>query len=86
MNLEANFVRNYNLSKGLFYKASLHFENIARRYPDHALAHYCLVKSYEGLGGDDEIIKYHRNKFLELVNTNSAWQRYSKIFGLTLIP
>lgn len=85
MNLEANFVRNYNLSKGLFYKASLHFENIARRYPDHALAHYCLVKSYEGLGSDDEIIKYHRNKFLELVSTNSAWQRYSKIFGLTLI-
>jgi anaerobic magnesium-protoporphyrin IX monomethyl ester cyclase len=84
MNLEANFVRNYNLRKGLFQKAALHFENIARRYPDHAFAHYCLAKSYEGLGGDATVVEYHRTKFLELVTASSAWQRYSNAFGLTL--
>jgi anaerobic magnesium-protoporphyrin IX monomethyl ester cyclase len=84
MNLEANFVRNYNLRKGLFQKAALHFENIARRYPDHAFAHYCLAKAYAGLGKDENMIEHHRTKFLELVTTNSAWQRYSKAFALTL--
>lgn len=83
MNLEANFVRNYNLMTGNFYKASLHFENIAKRYPDHAFAHYCLAKSYEGLGKNDEIINYHRDKFIELINTNSTWERYARYFEIS---
>jgi TolA-binding protein len=47
-------VRNYNLLSGNYEKASSHFENIAKRYPDHAFAHYCLSKSYEGSGNDAE--------------------------------
>jgi len=84
MNLEANFVKNYNLMTGNFHKAYLHFENIAKRYPDHAFAHYCLAKSYEGLGKNDENNKYHHHKFLELITTDSTWERYARHFELSV--
>jgi len=83
MNLEANFVRNYNLMTGNFHKASLPFANIVGRYPDHAFAHYYLAKSYEGMEGNDEIIENHKNIFQTIINTNSTWERYAKHFKLS---
>jgi anaerobic magnesium-protoporphyrin IX monomethyl ester cyclase len=83
MNLEANFVRNHNLTTGNYKRASLYFQNIVQTYPEHAFAHYCMAKSYSGLGRNDEAI-YHRNKFIELINTNSMWGRYAKIFELNV--
>jgi anaerobic magnesium-protoporphyrin IX monomethyl ester cyclase len=82
MNLEANFVRNYNLMTGYFHKASLPFENIVGRYPDHAFAHYYLAKSYEGMGRKDELIENHKNIFQTIINTNSTWERYATHFEL----
>jgi radical SAM superfamily enzyme YgiQ (UPF0313 family) len=82
MNLEANFVRNHNLAIGDYKRASLYFKNIVQTYPNHAFAHYYLAESYESLGENDETIKCHRNKFLELINTNSTWRKYAKIFEL----
>jgi len=83
MNLEANFVRNYNLTAENYKKAFLYFQNIVQTYPEHAFAHYCLAKSYNGIGRNDEAI-YHKNKFIELINTNSMWLKYAKIFELTV--
>lgn len=82
MNLEANFVRNNNLTIGDYKKASSYFQNIAKTYPDHAFAHYYLVKALEGLGDNDGTIKQHRDKFKELINTSSIWAKYAKIFKL----
>lgn len=83
MNLEANFVRNYNLMTGNFEKAALHFENIVKRYPDHAFAHYCLVKSYEGMGKTDGMIKDHMDKFIRIIATDKIWERYTRYFELS---
>jgi radical SAM superfamily enzyme YgiQ (UPF0313 family) len=84
MNLEANFVRNHNLTIGDYNKSSLYFQNIVQTYPEHAFAHYYLAKSYEGLKKNDEIINHHRSKFIELINTNSTWRKYAKIFEVPL--
>lgn len=40
MNLEANFVRNYNMRTGNYRRAFLYFSEIAKKYPGHAFAHY----------------------------------------------
>jgi len=82
MNMEANFVRNYNLTVGEYEKASLYFQNVALTYPDHAFAQYFLAKAYEGSGKDEGMIKQHRDRFQDLVNTNSMWAKYAKIFKL----
>jgi radical SAM superfamily enzyme YgiQ (UPF0313 family) len=84
MNLEANFVRNYNLTVGDYRKAASYFQNIVITYPDHAFAHYCLVKALEGLEKNDETIRPHREKFRELIKNNSIWTRYANIFKLTV--
>jgi radical SAM superfamily enzyme YgiQ (UPF0313 family) len=82
MNLEANFVKNYNMSVGNFHKALKYFQNIAGKYPDHAFAHYYLAKALEDLGSGLETIEYHRAKFFELVNNNKIWGKYSQYFNL----
>lgn len=82
MNLEANFVRNFMLRTGNYQRASCHFENIADRYPNHAFAHYFLVKANEGLGGKEEINEYHRHRFIHLINTEDVWGRYARHFNL----
>jgi anaerobic magnesium-protoporphyrin IX monomethyl ester cyclase len=82
MNLEANFVKNYNLKTGRFSKASLSFKSIAGRYPDHAFAHYYLAKSYESTGEKNGIVEHHRNRFRTIVNTDSTWKRYAAYFQL----
>lgn len=82
MNLEANFVRNHNLATGEYKKASSYFQNIARTYPDHAFAHYYLAKALDGLGENGETITRHRDKFEELIHTNSMWAKYANFFNL----
>ncbi|MGD0229658.1 MAG: radical SAM protein [Syntrophorhabdales bacterium] len=82
MNLEANFVRNYNLRAGDYHKASLYFGDITKNYPDHAFAHYFLAKSLRAVGKGDETTARHENAFLHLVGTNTTWERYAKHFNL----
>jgi anaerobic magnesium-protoporphyrin IX monomethyl ester cyclase len=84
MNLEANFVRNYNLMAGNYEKAISHFENIAKRYPEHAFAHYYLSKSYEGSGNNSEKAAYHRGIFREQIKTDGKWANYARQFELDL--
>jgi tetratricopeptide (TPR) repeat protein len=83
MNLEANFVRNYNLNIGDYKKAYSYFQNIVNTYPDHAFAYYFLSKALEGLGNDRELAKQHRETFNNLIATNSTWAKYAKKFSLS---
>lgn len=82
MNLEANFIHNYNLAIGDYKKATAYFQNIVQTYPSHGLAHYYLAKACEGLGKSEEVIKQHKDEFLKLVTNNITWNKYAKIFKL----
>lgn len=62
VNLDLNFINNYNLRSGNFKKAILLFEDIVRMYPFHVFAKIGLYYAYSGLGDteraeilDDEI-------------------------------
>ena len=83
MNLEANFIKNFNLKAGNFEKASMFFKKITERYPDHAFAHFYLAKSYEGMGENNEAILFHMNRFSEIVKSEARWEHYASIFKLT---
>jgi radical SAM superfamily enzyme YgiQ (UPF0313 family) len=82
MNLEANFVKNYNLTVGNFQKASKYFQNITEKYPDQAFAHYYLAKALEGLGSDPALAHRHMDKFNALVTANDVWRKYAHYFKL----
>jgi radical SAM superfamily enzyme YgiQ (UPF0313 family) len=82
MNLHVNFVNNYNLRVKKYDEAAVQFAAIAKRYPDHAFAHYFLAKSYKGLKRNNGIIKYHSDRFNELIHTKSEWAKYAKHFEI----
>jgi radical SAM superfamily enzyme YgiQ (UPF0313 family) len=82
MNLDANFVRNHNMAIGDYAKALSYFNNVALTYPDHAFAHYYAAEAYAALGGDDEAVRRHRERFSELVTANSTWKKYAAHFKL----
>jgi len=82
MNLDINFVNNFNVRNRNYEKAIIYFGNIAERYPNHAFAHYALAVSYQGIGNNEEIVEYHKNKFAELTKADETWKTYAMHFGL----
>lgn len=82
MNLEVNFVQNYNVINKNYEKVLPYYKNVVERYPDHALAHYYIAEVYEALNTDKIIIDYHRRMFNELLEKNSIWSRYADYFKL----
>lgn len=83
MNLETNFIRNYNLKTGRFQKASVYFRNIVEKYPGHAFAHLFLARVYKELMREKALIDYHTHRFQEIIETDTAWRRYANQFALT---
>jgi anaerobic magnesium-protoporphyrin IX monomethyl ester cyclase len=82
MNLDINFVNNYNIRTANYSKAIIYFENIVHKYPDHAFAHYALAIAYKGVGYKDKDVELHQGKFVELINKEARWGKYAKQFGL----
>jgi radical SAM superfamily enzyme YgiQ (UPF0313 family) len=82
MNLKVNFVNNWNMSIGNYKKAASYFKNVVDKYKDHALGHYYLAKTYEGMGYEQILIKKHVDAFLSSVENGKKWGRYVNQFGL----
>lgn len=58
LQLEVNFVENYNLKHSRFNIALPYLENVCEKYPNHALGHYYLSKCYKGLNNIESSIKH----------------------------
>jgi len=82
VNLEVNFVNNRRMKTGEYEIAKGYFNNVVKNHPSHAFAHYYLARAYEGMGGKQEAIDYHRKIFQEIINTNNTWERYARHFEL----
>ncbi len=82
MNLDVNFVNNYNMKQGNYKKALQFFENVTKKYPDHAFAHYYLSKVQKHLNIDTTIIWKNYNKFVEITERDNMWKEYANQFGL----
>lgn len=81
MNLELNFVHNYRMKIGDFETALVWFNEVIRKYPEHALAHYYISKAYKGMN-DTHSGEKHFRMFENIVNDNKDWQKYAKCFSL----
>lgn len=81
INLNVNFVNNYNLKTGNFETAVKYFSNVTSKYPDHAFGHYFLAKAFEGVG-DHTHADIERASFNRIVSNNPWWQTLSKRFEL----
>lgn len=82
-NLAINFVSSHTLRTGNFEQAVRDYEHIVTIAPDHALAHLCLSKAYEGLGRFEEI-QLMKKKAAQIVKTNQIQANYLKHFNITL--
>lgn len=81
MNLELNFVCNYRMKIGDYDKALIWFNEVSRKYPDHAFSHYYIAKAYAGMK-DTNNAERHFRRFENIVNTSENWQKYAKHFSL----
>ncbi|ERE19452.1 B12-binding domain-containing radical SAM protein [Pseudogulbenkiania ferrooxidans] len=83
MNLDLNFVHNYDIRCGNYAWAERGLKNVLRLKSDHALAHYYLAKCYREWGRADEA-ELHYASYLESIK-NPFWGRWAWIFGLESI-
>ncbi|OQS45257.1 B12-binding domain-containing radical SAM protein [Chromobacterium violaceum] len=80
MNLDLNFVHNYDLRCGNYAWAERGLKNVLRLKSDHAFAHYYLAQCYRGLG-QAELADQHYASYLKSIKT-PFWGRWAWIFGL----
>ncbi len=81
MNLELNFVYNYRMKIGDFDAALIWFNEVARKYPEHAFVHFYISKAHDGMN-ETKKAQEHFNKFEKIINKNEDWDKYAKHFSL----
>ncbi|MFC1590168.1 B12-binding domain-containing radical SAM protein [Candidatus Omnitrophota bacterium] len=81
INLEVNFVQNYDLRNGHFGLALTGFLDVINRVPNHAFAYYYASICYRKMGKADPE-KQCMSKFQEIVDSSKDWSRYAKHFNL----
>jgi anaerobic magnesium-protoporphyrin IX monomethyl ester cyclase len=69
MNLDVNFINNYNMRNGNYKLAMRVFQDVIERYPDHAIAYYCMMKCAESL-------------YSEQLQKNPKWSYYLEQLGV----
>jgi radical SAM superfamily enzyme YgiQ (UPF0313 family) len=79
LNLDVNFVNNYNFKTGRYDIAKQYFERIANRYKEHAFAHYFLARVMEKMGGGAQ---NHYKIFSEILSKDKSWSDYAIHFGI----
>lgn len=81
INLDVNFINNYDLKYGNFDLALLGFHDVIKRVSDHAIAYYCMAKCYEQKG-DFAKAKGYMQKFIDIVKLDEKWRTYAEHFNL----
>jgi anaerobic magnesium-protoporphyrin IX monomethyl ester cyclase len=86
LNLDVNFVNNYNMSAGMHKKAAGYFDGISKRYPNHAFVHYFLAKALQCIpDGDKVLIQNHFLRYKEIISADTMWHDYTAFFQLSEI-
>lgn len=81
MNLQVNFVHNYNMRSGNYETAIKYFHNVVTKYPEHAFGQYYLSEAYTQIG-DREGARQARAQFDLLVDKNTWWCEHANRCGL----
>jgi radical SAM superfamily enzyme YgiQ (UPF0313 family) len=83
INLECNFVDNWDLRNGHPEKALLGVEDVLSRVPNHAFAAYYISKCHRQMG-NEELAEFYLDKYFDIINSNDKWREYASHFGLPL--
>lgn len=81
MNLELNFVNNYDLKNGNYSTALIGFDDVIKRVPNHAFAYYFAALCYEKMNNLPKC-RYCREKFNEIIAKDNKWSEYAEKFKL----
>lgn len=81
INLEVNFVENYDFKNGRLELALNGFQDVINRVPDHAFAHYYTSLCYNRMK-KKELEMESLNKYFEIVSTSEEWKKYAIHFKL----
>ena len=82
LNLELNFVNNYNLREGLYKRAIFLFKEVIDLYPLHVFAWISLYEAYKGLGDLDNY-NFVLKKIHALINdSEQSWKMFDKYRNL----
>ncbi len=82
INLEVNFVNNYDLKNGHPEIALIGFQDAIKRVPDHAFAHFFASKCYKMLS-QDSLAQTSLDRYYSIIGESEYWARYSRSFGLS---
>jgi hypothetical protein len=82
MNLETNFLFNYNILNKKYEVAIIYFRNVIKKYPKHAFAYYALSKCYDLMGKNHDLAEKYSLKFREIIQKDMEWYSYACHFGL----
>ncbi len=81
LNLEVNFVHNFNLREGNLDAALQYFQNVIDKYPNHALGHHALARAL-AKRGDTAGAERARARFAQIVAEDEWWRDHARQFGL----
>lgn len=85
INLEVNFVDNYDLKNKKPEIALIGFKDVINRVPDHAFAYYHSSLCYNQMQKDELEIE-SMDKYFEIVNASNEWKEYAIHFNLPIKP
>ncbi|MCB1960193.1 MAG: B12-binding domain-containing radical SAM protein [Rhodocyclaceae bacterium] len=85
LNLEVNFVHNFNLREGNLDAARRYFLNVVEKYPDHALGHHALARALDK-AGDATGAREAMGRFEYIVGEDPWWYDHARHFGLLDAP
>ncbi|MFH1288888.1 MAG: radical SAM protein [bacterium] len=81
INLEVNFVENYDLKNGHLRLALNGFQDVINRVPKHAFAHYYSSLCYNQVK-NKELARESINKYFKIINASDEWREYAIHFKL----
>lgn len=84
MNLDVNFVNNWNVKNNRAEIALPYFESIIKKFPNHALAYYVLIHIYHILNYNVDKINPLKTKYNELIDNDIEWKNHINYFKLTI--
>ena len=82
LNLELNFVNNYNLREGLYKRAIHLFKEVVDVFPPHVFAWMSLYEAYKGLDDVDNC-NFAFKKVLAIINdSEQSWKMFDRYRNL----
>lgn len=83
LNLNVNFVNNFNIKNGNLETAVKYLENVASKYPNHAFSHYYLAKVFSMLGKED-FAKKHLIIYKSIIESDVWWRDHAIRYNIAI--